>query len=148
MTLDLRVEADAWVVIDNPEALATLAFRAVADLTECSGDVSVLLTDDAAMQALNTEWRGKAESTDVLSFPAGDMEPGFLGDIAVGFGVASDDAKEQSKTLTHHLSHLLIHGFLHLCGYDHIADTDAAKMMAIETEALASLGITDPYLPK
>lgn len=144
--LDLRVEAEAWgAAIAELEQVCLRALDAGADAGGLSGQVSVLLTDDAEIQTLNRDWRGKDKPTDVLSFEADDMDKPFLGDIAVSIGVSSRDADARGIGLGQHLSHLLIHGLLHLAGHDHIEDTDAAKMEALEVQALASLGWPDPY---
>ena len=143
--IDLRVESDAWDALENLEQLCRSAFEAAAKLKNIGGEVSLLLTDDAQMQVLNTDWRGKPKPTDVLSFPADPMDAPFLGDIAVGVGVATRDAQAQSKPLTAHLQHLLIHGLLHLAGHDHEDDTEAVEMEELERQALASLGVPDPY---
>ena len=144
--LDLRVEAEAWSeAIAELEQVCLRALNAGAEAGGLSGQVSVLLTDDAEIQTLNRDWRGKDKPTDVLSFEADEMDKPFLGDIAVSIGVSSRDATARGIGLGQHLSHLLIHGLLHLVGHDHIEDTDAAKMEALEVQALASLGWPDPY---
>ena len=145
VTLDLRVEGEAWAELAELESLCLKALEAGAIAEDCHGEVSVLLTDDAEMQALNAKWRSKDTPTDVLSFPAGEHEPGFLGDIAVGYETSAADADRHGKSMADHLAHLLIHGLLHLAGHDHMEDTQAAKMQALEITALASLGIPDPY---
>ena len=108
--------------------------------------LSLLLTDNDALQALNRAFRSLDKPTDVLSFPASEIEAPFLGDIAIAYGVAAKDAKAQSKTLADHLAHLLIHGLLHLTGLDHETDTEAQEMEAMEIKALAIIGLSDPYL--
>ena len=144
--LDLRVAAEAWgEAIAELEQVCAQALEAGAEAGGLSGQVSVLLTDDGEIQTLNRDWRGKDKPTDVLSFEADEMDKPFLGDIAVSLGVSSKDAEVRGIELGQHLSHLLIHGLLHLAGYDHIEDTDAAKMEALEVQALASLGWPDPY---
>jgi probable rRNA maturation factor len=144
--LDLRVEAEAWASsIPELERVCEIALEAGAKVGKVDGQVSLLLTDDAEIQTLNRDWRGKDKPTDVLSFEADEMDRPFLGDMAVSLGVSARDAEERKIGLRQHLSHLLIHGYLHLIGYDHIDDTDAAKMEALEVEALASLGWPDPY---
>lgn len=144
--LDLRIEAAAWS--DHISDLMTVCARALAagaTKTASQGEVSVLLTDDAEIQVLNRDWRGKDKPTDVLSFPAAEIDHPFLGDIAVALQTTQKDASARGISLDQHLSHLLIHGFLHLLGHDHKDDTEAAEMEALEIAALASLGWPDPY---
>lgn len=144
--LDLRVEEDGWAsAISELERICETALTAGVKVGKVEGQVSLLLTGDNQIQALNRDWRGKDKPTDVLSFEADEMDRPFLGDIAVSLGVSSADADARGISLAQHLSHLLIHGYLHLIGHDHIDDTDAAKMEALEVEALASLGWPDPY---
>lgn len=144
--LDLRVEEDGWAsAISELERICETALTAGAKVGKVEGQVSLLLTGDNQIRALNRDWRGKDKPTDVLSFEADEMDRPFLGDIAVSLGVSSADADARGISLAQHLSHLLIHGYLHLIGHDHIDDTDAAKMEALEVEALASLGWPDPY---
>lgn len=144
--LDLRIADPAWSqAIPDVNAICQNALEAGAKQVTATGEVSVLLTDNAEIQTLNRDWRGKDKATDVLSFPSDPMDRPFLGDIAVAIGVAQADAHARDLTLPQHLSHLLIHGVLHLLGHDHIDDTEAAEMEALEIAALASLGWPDPY---
>lgn len=133
--------------------------------------LSVLLTDDQAMHRLNLEFRGVDKPTNVLAFPAAqnpvgpaspeggddqaegqaeaqadDAGEASLGDLALGLETLLREAAAQGKTPSHHMAHLLVHGLLHLLGYDHVDDADAARMEALETAILADLGIPDPYL--
>lgn len=145
--LDLRISDPAWsTLIPDLESLCQTALNAGAAQGSARGEVSVLLTDDSEIQTLNKQWRGKDKATDVLSFPADPMDAPFLGDIALALGVTQADAKTRDLTLPQHVSHLLIHGLLHLLGHDHKDDTEAAEMEALEIEALASLGWPDPYM--
>jgi probable rRNA maturation factor len=114
-------------------------------------DLSVRIVDTAEMQALNREFRGKDGPTNVLSFPAGDV-PGFphgerraLGDLVVCAPVLNEEAITQGKLLAHHWAHILVHGALHLIGYDHGDPADAQRMEALETRILAAGGVGDPY---
>jgi probable rRNA maturation factor len=111
--------------------------------------MAVLLTDDAEMRALNQQWRGIDKPTDVLSFPSESPEipgqPQYLGDVAVGYETALRDAEAMQRPFEGHISHLLVHGFLHLLGYDHIEAADATIMEPLEAEILAGLGWPDPY---
>lgn len=144
--LDLRLEAADWSKqIPDLHAVCLKALSAGAVQGQTQGEVSVLLTDNAEIQTLNRDWRGKDKPTDVLSFPAAEIDRPFLGDIAVALETMQADAKTRNITLDQHLSHLLIHGFLHLLGHDHKDDTEAAEMEALEIAALASLGWPDPY---
>ena len=146
INLDLRVEDAEWTrALADIEAVCTAALNAGAAQSEAQGEVSVLLTNDPEIQTLNRDWRGKDKPTDVLSFPADPMDTPFLGDIAVSLGVCQRDAADRAIALDQHVSHLLIHGLLHLLGHDHKDDTEAAEMEALEIAALASLGWPDPY---
>jgi probable rRNA maturation factor len=147
LEFDLRITDPAWQVIAGVEGLCGRALQAgQAVCNRAGGRVEILLTGDDMMQRLNRDWRGKDAPTDVLSFPAGEMAAGFLGDLALGHGVCSRDATALGRDLPDHISHLVIHGLLHLHGYDHMEDTQAEQMQALEREALAILGLADPYL--
>jgi probable rRNA maturation factor len=112
-------------------------------------EVSVLLADDLEISALNGRWRGLAKPTNVLSFPAATPDriaaSPLLGDIAMAFETVEREAVEEGKIFADHVAHLTIHGFLHLLGFDHQNASEAERMEALETSALASLGIADPY---
>lgn len=108
----------------------------------------MLLTDDAEQRALNAQWRGKDAATNVLSFP--QLEPfapvvGLLGDISLARETLEREATEQGKRLEDHFTHLMVHGFLHILGYDHVQEPEALQMEGLETQILAGLGIEDPY---
>ncbi|MEL6861492.1 MAG: rRNA maturation RNase YbeY [Pseudomonadota bacterium] len=144
--LDLRIAAEAWSsAIPNLTETCQRALDAAATQMATDGEVSLLLTDDDEIQALNRDWRDKDKPTDVLSFPSTEMDRPFLGDIAVSLGVTRGDAETKQIALDQHLSHLIIHGLLHLLGHDHNDDTEAAEMERLEIAALASLGWPDPY---
>lgn len=113
-------------------------------------EVSLLFTDDESVRVINAEWRKIDKPTNVLSFPAFPLEPGgkpgpMLGDIILAEETIRREALELDKSFDDHLTHLLVHGFLHLFGYDHMNDADAERMEALETRILAGLGISDPY---
>lgn len=145
--IDVEVEAEAWTdAVANAEAI--VRETAEAALGARQGDVTVLLADDAEVQALNARFRGKDRPTNVLSFPAAESARPHLGDIALAYGVCSAEAQAQGKALAHHLAHLVAHGVLHLLGYDHEADADAAVMEDMEREILRRFGIADPYAPR
>jgi probable rRNA maturation factor len=145
--IEVLVHAQGWraaapraVTLVRKSATATLAHegRKGAHLT-------VLLADDAELQALNARFRGKDAPTNVLSFPAIGGDADALGDIALALGVCVREAAEQGKPLAHHLQHLTAHGVLHLLGYDHESEAEADVMEAKEREVLAALGVPDPY---
>jgi probable rRNA maturation factor len=163
--VDLIIEDARW----EETGLAQLAERgARAALAACGlapegYEISLLACDDARIAALNAEFRGKAAPTNVLSWPAFALErpapgaapeppvapagdaPVFLGDLALAYGTCAREAAEQGIPLDAHLSHLVVHGCLHLLGHDHMDARDAARMEALETNILARLGVPDPY---
>ncbi|TAW70485.1 rRNA maturation RNase YbeY [Rhizobium ruizarguesonis] len=113
-------------------------------------EVSLVFTDDASIQDINAEWRGKDKATNVLSFPAFPVQPGkmpgpMLGDIIIARETVEREATELEKSFDDHLTHLLVHGFLHLLGYDHMNSAEAEIMEGLETRILAQLGLSDPY---
>jgi probable rRNA maturation factor len=149
----LEIEAGDW---GDEGALEAMAHRAIdatfAHLGVESGtsELSILFTDDAAIQVLNREWRNKDKPTNVLSFPAFPVEPGdalppMLGDIVLALETVKREADEENKPFAHHLTHLTVHGLLHLLGYDHETEEQAAEMEGLEREILSSLAIPDPY---
>lgn len=154
LQFDLSVEAGAWPAEPELEALAAragaAAARNVAQLA-LGGEVSLLFTNDAAMRKLNASWRGKDKATNVLSFPVVSgppTPPGLpvhLGDIVFAHETVVREATEAGLTLADHMTHLLVHGLLHLVGHDHVDDSEAAAMEGLETAILAGLGIADPY---
>ena len=143
---DLILEDDSWQAIPDLEQVCQAAFEAARKVEPADGVVSLMLADDDALHELNRQFRGKDKPTDVLSFPADAMDRPLLGDIAVAHGVSLADANAQGKALADHLTHLLIHGYLHLMGHDHETQAEAGIMEALEIKALASLGIANPYL--
>lgn len=146
--VDVAVEAGAW---PDEAALTALAARAAGAveasgaLGETRGELSILFTDDAHIQVLNRDWRGKDKPTNVLSFPSAFQASGTLGDIAIAFETVEREAAEGGLTVADHLTHLLVHGILHLIGHDHEAEEEAEAMERLETDILAGLGIADPY---
>ena len=139
--IEVEVEDPAWNAVPEVEALV----RRAALAARPDGGVVVLLTDDASVAELNQQFRHKAGPTNVLSFPAPENPENLLGDIALAYGVCAREAAEQGKTLADHLSHLTVHGVLHLAGYDHQTDDEAEAMEELERRVLAALGISDPY---
>jgi probable rRNA maturation factor len=151
VALDIAVEGDEWRSFENIEGVAEAAIDAAVRLCEVEipkdAEISILLCDDAFIRDLNQKWRGIDKPTNVLSFPAGDtavLGP-LLGDIVIAYGTAKREAEEENKLLSSHVAHLLVHGFLHLIGYDHSVTAEAEEMEALERTILAALGIDDPY---
>lgn len=159
MNLDISIEA-LWPPAIDWADLAELAAEATAkvapELANPRLTASLLLADDAEVQRLNREWRAKDKPTNVLSFPmldradllrlGADGPEELLGDIALALETCAREAAEKGVALEHHAAHLIVHGLLHLAGYDHeTSPGDAAAMEALEIKALALVGIADPY---
>ena len=152
--IEVVVAAPAWQNEPDAEIVVqrAIAAAAAAAPTEAGdAEVAVMLTDDAGIRALNRDFRRIDKPTNVLSFPAPEIcgdaadAPRLLGDVAMAYETVRREADEEHKPFAHHLSHLAVHGFLHLIGYDHETDDDADEMEALETAILAQLGIPDPY---
>ena len=143
----VEVEDESWRDVPELETVVTLTAEAALKPfpLEGEGSVTVLLTDDATVQDLNARFRNKDRPTNDLSFPAAPSARPHLGDIALAYGVCAWEATEQGKPLADHLRHLVIHGVLHLLGYDHEADAEAEEMEALERVLLAAMGVADPY---
>ena len=142
--IEVEIEDATWTSA-LPDAAAVAERAATAALGTVEGDVVVLLTDDAAVQDLNARFRDRDRPTNVLSFPAADSAAPHLGDLVLAFGVCAAEAAAQGKSLADHLSHLTVHGVLHLLGRDHVDEAEADEMEAEERSILASLGVADPY---
>lgn len=151
---DMAINADGW---QNEETLRQLVDGVLqATLLELGFDnidseLSVVFTNDADIREINAKWRHIDKPTNVLSFPAFALQPGqepgeILGDIVIARETVEREAAEEDKSFDDHLSHLVVHGLLHLMGYDHQNDDEAEQMEALERKILASLGISDPYL--
>jgi len=157
--IDILVSAPIWqqepdceAVIRRAISAAAAAVDAITDAAATDGaELAVMLTDDEGQRDLNRAWRANDKPTNVLSFPAppavGDRAgaPAQLGDIAIAFETTRREADAEGKPFADHLSHLAVHGFLHLLGYDHETDEEAETMEGLEREILARLGIPDPY---
>lgn len=158
MELDLDVE-EPWPSSDwqgLAERVASAAAQVAPELANPRLSASLLLTSDEEIRQLNREWRQRDKPTNVLSFPmleradllalADDGLPELLGDVALAHETCAREAAEKGITLELHATHLLVHGLLHLAGYDHeTSPEDASEMEALETKALAICGIADPY---
>ncbi len=153
---EVLVVADCWQQEPDAETVIQRAIAAAAgavDADVADAELAVMLTDDSGIRTLNVNWRGIDKPTNVLSFPAlqpegaraEDDPPRMLGDIAIAYETMRQEADRDRKPFDHHLSHLAVHGFLHLIGYDHENDADAEAMEALERDILAQLGIPDPY---
>jgi probable rRNA maturation factor len=153
IAIDLTVEAGAWPSKQKLRSLVTRAIGAALEEVGADGGVSelsVVFSDDAHIRTLNAEWRGKDKPTNVLSFPAfpfkqGEKLPPMLGDIVLAAETVVREAELEGKPLDHHITHLVVHGVLHLLGHDHVDEAEAERMEALERAALARLAIPDPY---
>ena len=151
--LDIVTEAGDWETLGEAEALARAAVEAAFAVAKNAPsepvELSLLLSDDAAVQELNRAWRGKDKPTNVLSFPAPEQPgvpgPRHLGDIVLAYETVVREAAEEGKSLHDHVLHLIVHGTLHLLGYDHELEVEAEIMEGLEIEALARLGVANPY---
>ncbi|MGE3293403.1 MAG: rRNA maturation RNase YbeY [Geminicoccaceae bacterium] len=152
-TIEVAVASDEWfAAVTEAEAICRRVVTAVLD-REAVGpcEVSVVLADDRLVIELNRDYRGIDRPTNVLSFPSGSMElaPGqgqaLLGDVVVAVETVRREAAAQDRSVADHLVHLVVHGTLHLLGYDHEADDEAEVMERREVELLAGLGVADPY---
>lgn len=149
--IDIILSAEAWESFDGLEKLtrdcveASLAESGAKLVEGC--EISVTFCDDVEIRALNAEWRGKDKPTNVLSFPT----PGpltarpLLGDIVIAYETMAREAIDQEKTLRDHTAHMVVHGFLHLIGYDHETAAEAEIMEGLERRIASRLGLRDPY---
>jgi probable rRNA maturation factor len=148
--IDIIVEAKAWNDLPRVDDLSREAVAAcMAETGESLGpeaELSLFLCDDARIRELNKSWRGIDKPTNVLSFPTAD-EGGdiLLGDIVIAYETVEREAREQAIGVADHYAHMVVHGFLHLRGYDHEDDSEAEVMEDLERRALARLGLADPY---
>lgn len=158
LQIDILQENGDWQTLDDVEGLIRAAVTAAFQpSSEAPADqiveVSVLLENDAALQALNKQWRDKDKPTNVLSFPSPALPDALialqtehhLGDIALSFDTLAAEARTEGKTLADHLQHLIVHGMLHLQGHDHQTPQEADEMENLERQILSELGIGDPY---
>src|SRR3954468_21131482 len=153
---EVLIVAECWGAEPDAAQIVHRAIETAASMVDADtadAELAVMLTDDDGIRTLNRNWRGVDKPTNVLSFPAlpptgapsSDDAPRMLGDIAIAWETTRREADDEQKPFDHHLSHLAVHGFLHLVGYDHENDVDAGIMENLEREILAALGIPDPY---
>jgi probable rRNA maturation factor len=166
LDISFSLEAGDWeAAVTDVEQLVEAAARAAFEAAErpeilgnAPAEMSLVLADDALVQALNRDYRDKDKPTNVLSFALlDDLDdtddalardegmPILIGDVILAFETVQREAREQGKSIKDHLAHLVIHGVLHLLGYDHQSDPDADRMERLETSILARMGIADPY---
>ena len=142
--VEIEISCPAWsIALPGVETFVGQAALGVA----ADGQVAVLLGDDDLVRDLNSRFRGRDAPTNVLSFPAAANPLRHLGDIALAFGVCAEEASAQGKPLADHLRHLVVHGLLHLLGYDHEIETEGEVMEALEVKILSAMGVPDPYDP-
>lgn len=163
--LDIEVDDDRWQVVEISELAHAAVGAALAhlDLDIDSCELVILACNDERIAELNQEFRGKPKATNVLSWPSEDLSPErpggspaapqadftgeiSLGDIAIAYETCAREADEAAKPMADHIRHLVVHGTLHLLGYDHIRDEDATLMETLEIEILGKLGIPNPYV--
>lgn len=159
LDIQISVEEGGWPSEDELQPLAERVLEAAAGhlkthakqkFPKMATELSLVFTDDESIRAINAEWRQKDKATNVLSFPAFPITPGkmpgpMLGDIIIARETVEREAAELEKPFDNHLTHLMVHGFLHLFGYDHMNNAEAEIMEGLETRILADLGLSDPY---
>lgn len=164
MSLECVLEDERWTALNLDDTAQAAVSKVLErfDLDAAGCEISLLACDDTRIAILNADFRGKAAPTNVLSWPGQDLSastPGAtprlpqsdaegmipLGDIAIAFETCAKEAAEAGKSLRDHVTHLVVHGTLHLLGYDHVRDQDATLMEGLETEILGSMGVDDPY---
>ena len=166
LAVDILIESEAWRMLPEAEDIVRRAIAFAATCSHptlprergivgwwrhCNSELSLLLCDDKTITRLNGRWRGQEKPTNVLSFPAASQQDAVpdekipLGDIAIAYETLAREAEETGKTVSDHLSHLVVHGFLHLLGYDHHMDDEAERMERLERDILARIGVADPY---
>jgi probable rRNA maturation factor len=153
MNIDISMEVDSWNSIPNLVELSETALRAAAQqsglLLLHEAEVSLVFTDNATFQELNRGWRDQDKPTNVLSFPAVEPEKVatslLLGDIILAYETVKAESFDRQISMPNHIQHLVVHGFLHLLGFDHQTDAEAEKMEGLEVMILGQLGVANPY---
>jgi probable rRNA maturation factor len=142
IVVEVAVADPAWsAALPQAEALV----RQAAEAVDADGEAAIVLGDNEMVRDLNARFRGKDAPTNVLSFPAPTNPVGHLGDVALAFGVCESEARDQAKPLADHLRHLVVHGLLHLLGYDHQDEAEGDRMESLERRILGEMGVPDPY---
>ena len=159
LDIQISVEEGAWPSEEVLQPLAGRVLEVAANylrkhekqpFPKVAPELSLVFTDDASIREINAEWRSQDKATNVLSFPAfplqlcGKLGP-MLGDIIIARETVEREAIDLEKSFDDHLTHLMVHGFLHLFGYDHMNNSEAERMEGLETRILAELGLSDPY---
>ena len=152
LKIEVLVASGRWKYDEKIRSIVRRAVaRAAATLSTTGTELAIVLTDDSAIRVLNRDWRGIDAATNVLSFPAksarGSRLGQPLGDIVLAYETIAREARDGGKPFAHHVAHLAVHGFLHLIGYDHEREEDAATMERAESDILRQLAIPDPYRP-
>lgn len=159
LDIQISVEEGAWPSEEVLQPLAGHVLEVAANylrkhekqpFPKVAPELSLVFTDDASIREINAEWRSQDKATNVLSFPAFPLQPGgkpgpMLGDIIIARETVEREAIDLEKSFDDHLTHLMVHGFLHLFGYDHMNNSEAERMEGLETRILAELGLSDPY---
>jgi probable rRNA maturation factor len=154
LTVEILIESEAWKMLPEAEAVARRAIAIAAtskpEIRRSNCEVCLLLCDDKTIAGLNERWRGQNKPTNVLSFPSPPAQnmagqKTQLGDIAIAYETLVREAAANGTAVPGHLSHLVVHGFLHLLGYDHHMDDEAERMERLERDILARIGVADPY---
>jgi probable rRNA maturation factor len=146
--IDVLVESELWKGSDDAEPVVRRAiYEAAATLSTPGAELAIVLTDDSAIRLLNRNWRGVDAATNVLSFPTGRTggDPLLIGDVVLAYETIAAEARAEGKPFAHHVAHLVVHGFLHLLGFDHERKKDAEAMERLERDILQRLAIPDPY---
>jgi probable rRNA maturation factor len=164
--IEIMVDSPLWKAQRGVKAVLQRAICEAAAMAATSGgELAIVLTDDSAIRALNRDWRGKDQPTNVLSFPAyapsrplprkgagsgraGEARMRLLGDIVIAYETMAREALAEQRPFRHHLAHLAVHGFLHLVGHDHVANEEADAMEALEIAVLARLDVPNPYMTR
>ncbi len=159
LDIQISVEEGAWPSEEVLQPLAGRVLKVAANylrkhekqpFPKVAPELSLVFTDDASIREINAEWRSQDKATNVLSFPAFPLQPGgkpgpMLGDIIIARETVEREAIDLEKSFDDHLTHLMVHGFLHLFGYDHMNNSEAERMEGLETRILAELSLSDPY---